>query len=125
MAALASEKKFWLRRRPRTAVRADSQVRIEFEVTNPFHPWRGERFDLTTRKRNWGEDRVMFYDAEDGFLAACVMNGRRRTRCFHDDLAILAALIEQIERGHGQLYACQAIYQPPIAEAPALVGQVA
>ncbi|MDE4604581.1 Y4bD/Y4pK family protein [Sinorhizobium meliloti] len=31
---------------------------------HPFHPWRGQRFVLSTRKQNWGEDRVMFYDAD-------------------------------------------------------------
>ncbi len=35
-----------------------------FEITHPFHPMRGMRFILTTRRQNWGEDRVMFYDAE-------------------------------------------------------------
>ncbi|WP_366513267.1 DUF5372 family protein [Methylobacter sp.] len=35
-----------------------------FEITHPFHPRRGMRFILTTRRQNWGEDRVMFYDAE-------------------------------------------------------------
>lgn len=47
-----------------TAVRADTQARIEFEITHPFHPWSGQCFVLLTRKQNWGEDRVMFYDAE-------------------------------------------------------------
>nr|WP_292327710.1 DUF5372 family protein [Mesorhizobium sp.] len=47
----------------RTAVRADTRARIEFEITHPFHPWRGQRFVLSTRKQNWGQDRVMFYDA--------------------------------------------------------------
>ncbi|MBD9524863.1 hypothetical protein IB262_35670, partial [Ensifer sp. ENS02] len=27
---------------------------MEFEVTHPFHPWRGQRFVLSTRKQNWG-----------------------------------------------------------------------
>ncbi|MBD9641934.1 hypothetical protein IB277_37300, partial [Ensifer sp. ENS07] len=27
---------------------------MEFEVTHPFHPWRGQRFVLSTRKENWG-----------------------------------------------------------------------
>jgi hypothetical protein len=35
-----------------------------FEITHPFHLMRGMRFILTTRRQNWGEDRVMFYDAE-------------------------------------------------------------
>lgn len=97
----------------RNAVRADTQARIEFEVTHPFHPWRGQRFVLSTRKQNWGEDRVMFYDAEgrlrsllaswtdvaepDVFIQ--VAAGRSFVR--PDDLATLATLIEQIERSHG------------------------
>ncbi|PJR12248.1 hypothetical protein CEJ86_25675, partial [Sinorhizobium meliloti] len=26
---------------------------MKFEVTHPFHPWRGQRFVLSTRKQNW------------------------------------------------------------------------
>lgn len=48
----------------RRATRLPGEARIEFEVTHPFHPWRGQRFVLSTRKQNWGEDRVMFYDAQ-------------------------------------------------------------
>ncbi|RWI39486.1 MAG: hypothetical protein EOR30_26405 [Mesorhizobium sp.] len=86
---------------------------MEFEVTHPFHPWRGQRFVLSTRKQNWGEDRVMFYDAEgrlrslfaswtdvgepDVFIQ--VAAGRSFVR--PDDLATLATFIEQIERSHG------------------------
>lgn len=36
-------------------------------ITHPFHPLRGTRIALTTRRLNWGEDRVMFYD-EKGHL---------------------------------------------------------
>ncbi|WP_085035849.1 DUF5372 family protein [Sinorhizobium meliloti] len=68
---------------------------------------------LSTRKQNWGEDRVMFYDA-DGRLRSLLASwtdvdapdvfilvaaGRSFVR--PDDLATLAALIEQIERSHG------------------------
>jgi hypothetical protein len=35
----------------------------KFEITHAFHPLRGKRFVLTTRRQNWGEDRVMYYDA--------------------------------------------------------------
>ncbi len=35
-----------------------------FEITHPFHPKRGMRFVLLTRQLNWGEDRVMYYDAK-------------------------------------------------------------
>jgi hypothetical protein len=33
-------------------------------ITHPFHPQRGTKFVLTTRKSNWGEDRVMYFDAQ-------------------------------------------------------------
>ncbi|MDW9446044.1 hypothetical protein GOB39_34285 [Sinorhizobium meliloti] len=86
---------------------------MEFEIVHPFHPLRGQRFVLSTRKQNWGEDRVMFYDA-DGRLRSLLASwtdvdapdvfilvaaGRSFVR--PDDLATLAALIEQIERSHG------------------------
>ena len=32
---------------------------------HPFHPWFGRRFVAATRKQNWGEDRVMFFDDEE------------------------------------------------------------
>ncbi|CAN7677844.1 DUF5372 family protein [Paraburkholderia hospita] len=32
-------------------------------MTHPFHPARGNRFVLVSRKQNWGEDRVMYFDA--------------------------------------------------------------
>ena len=34
-----------------------------FEITHPFHPARGNHFVLVSRKQNWGEDRVMYFDA--------------------------------------------------------------
>lgn len=45
----------------------DSAVSIirTFEITHPFHPKRGMRFVLMTRRQNWGEDRVMYYDANE------------------------------------------------------------
>lgn len=94
----------------RTAVRTDTQARIEFEVTHPFHPWRGQRFVLSTRKQNWGEDRVMFYDAQgrlrslpaswtdvnEADLFSQVAAGRSFSR--PDDLSALASLIDRIKR---------------------------
>jgi hypothetical protein len=85
-------------------------VRIEIEVTHAFHPWRGQRFVLATRKQNWGDDRVMFYDAHGrlrSLLASWtnvdepdvftqVAAGRAFLR--PDDLADLTALIDEIER---------------------------
>jgi len=93
----------------RTAVRTDTQDRIEFEVTHPFHPWRGQRFVLSTRKQNWGEDRVMFYDAQgrlrslpaswtdvnEADLFSQVAAGRSFSR--PDDLSALASLIDRIK----------------------------
>ena len=68
---------------------------------------------LSTRKQNWGEDRVMFYDAEGrlrSLLASWtdvdspdlfteVAAGRSFVRT--DDLVALMALIDQLERRHG------------------------
>ena len=31
-----------------------------FTVTHPFHPLRGQTFELLTYRFNWGEDRVMY-----------------------------------------------------------------
>ena len=36
----------------------------DFEVTHPFHPLRGRRFQLLSYRNNWGEDRVTFEDQE-------------------------------------------------------------
>jgi len=81
---------------------------IEFEVTHPFHPWRGKRFVLATRKPNWGEDRVTFFD-EDGRLRSLLASwtnvdgpdaftraagGRSWLRM--DDLARLRALVDEL-----------------------------
>jgi hypothetical protein len=35
-----------------------------FEVTHPFHPWHGRRFELFQYRHNWGEYRVWFFDEE-------------------------------------------------------------
>lgn len=81
---------------------------IDFEVTHPFHPWRGKRFVLATRKLNWGEDRVTFFD-ENGHLRSLPASwtnvdepdaftraaaGRSRLRM--DDLARLRVLVDEI-----------------------------
>ena len=83
---------------------------MTFEVTHPFHPWRGRRFTLATRKQNWGEDRVHFHDDQgrlrsllaswtnvdepDAFTLAA--SGRSFLRC--DDLLEMTRLIEEIDR---------------------------
>ena len=33
-----------------------------FEVTHPFHPLYGQRFELVTRRHNWGDARVYYHD---------------------------------------------------------------
>ena len=67
---------------------------------------------LSTRKQNWGEDRVMFYDAQgrlrsmlaswtdvdEADLFSQVAAGRSLLR--PDDLEALAVLIDQIESHH-------------------------
>lgn len=75
------------------------------EVTHRFHPRKGERLRAVTRKQTWGEDRVMYYDAQgqlrsmltswtslndlDSFMAAS--GGRSWFRV--DDLLHLSALM--------------------------------
>ena len=36
-----------------------------FEITHPFHPLVGQRFELIHLRRNWGEYRVYFYNSND------------------------------------------------------------
>jgi Family of unknown function (DUF5372) len=38
-------------------------------VTHPFHPLCGQRLLFVARRRNWGEDRVYYYD-EQGELCS-------------------------------------------------------
>ncbi|MDK1022180.1 MAG: DUF5372 family protein, partial [Candidatus Hydrogenedentes bacterium] len=35
-----------------------------FRVTHPFHPLRGEQFEVLKYRQPWGEDRVYFYNRE-------------------------------------------------------------
>lgn len=77
-------------------------------VTHPFHPLVGQVFTLVTRKLNWGEDRVMYYDQgkrlrsmptswtnaapEDVFVAAAAGES-----WFHvDDLLELSTQLRQV-----------------------------
>jgi len=78
---------------------------VSFEITHAFHPRRGERFTAATRRQNWGEDRLMYFDAQgrlrsiltswtsladqEPFLQAA---GGRSWFC-PDDLSALAALL--------------------------------
>jgi len=82
---------------------------MEFEVTHPFHPWRGRRFVAATRKHNWGEERVMYFD-DEGRLRSLLLSwtdlhqsdvrievaaGRACLRA--DDLSILAAVVDELK----------------------------
>lgn len=83
---------------------------MHFEITHPFHPRRGSRYLLATRRQNWGEDRVMYFDAQrrlrsilaawtsvaelDPFTQASA--GRSWFR--PDDLVRLSALILEVQR---------------------------
>jgi hypothetical protein len=69
---------------------------------------------LVTRKQNWGEDRVMFFDAhgrlrsllaswtsiDEPDLFTQVAEGKAFLR--PDDLAALADLIDEVQRGWGR-----------------------
>ncbi|MBK6971448.1 MAG: transposase [Sterolibacteriaceae bacterium] len=78
-------------------------------MTHAFHPRRGERITAATRKKTWGDDRIMYYDARgqlvsvltswtslhelDSFMAASA--GRSWLRV--DDLLRLSALIAALK----------------------------
>lgn len=51
----------------RTAPRAN-QSKQYFTITHPFHPRRGQRFELIDWRRRWGEWRA-YYVAEEGQVA--------------------------------------------------------
>jgi hypothetical protein len=82
-----------------------------FQITHPFHPWQGLRFELVAYKNAWGEDRVYFYDeqhhlialpaswtdvvAEDPFVSVAAGHALFRA----EDLLELAALIRRLLPG--------------------------
>ena len=81
-------------------------------MTHPFHPCTGQRFVLATRKQNWGEDRVMFFDPQGRLrsLPAAWTDvdpqdertqaaaGRAYLRA--DDLLTLCALLSEVSNRH-------------------------
>jgi len=87
---------------------------VAFEITHAFHPQRGTRFPVATRRQNWGEDRLMYCDgqgrlrsiltswtslaAADAFAQAS--GGRSWFR--PDDLLRLAALLGELSAGRGR-----------------------
>jgi hypothetical protein len=87
---------------------------VSFEITHVFHPRRGMRFPVATRRQNWGEDRLMYFDAQgrlrsiltswtsladaDAFTRAS--QGRSWFR--PDDLLRLGALVDELSGGSGR-----------------------
>ena len=51
-----------------TAPQGDVAAQI-FHVIHPFHPRRGQPFELVAYKSAWGEDRVYFYNHEQQLIA--------------------------------------------------------
>ncbi|MHC4091879.1 MAG: DUF5372 family protein, partial [Planctomycetota bacterium] len=62
--------------------------RQRFRVTHPFHPLFGCEFELVVRRQNWGEDRVVFHDA-DGRLIS--LPARWTSVCVPDPFVVVAA----------------------------------
>ena len=80
-----------------------------FRVTHPFHPLKGQTFELVSVRQTWGEYRVFYYD-EAGTLVALpapwtdaapvdpfVAIARGRAYCHVSDLLRLCDLVR--ERG--------------------------
>lgn len=79
-------------------------------MIHPFHPLRGQTFDLLTLKKAWGEDRVYFLDSKkrlrhlatswtdaadpDPFVT--IAAGRSHFRI--DDLLELAAVVATLRK---------------------------
>jgi hypothetical protein len=51
-----------------TAPQCDVAART-FQVTHPFHPQYGQRFEMVAYKSAWGEDRVYFHSASQQLTA--------------------------------------------------------
>jgi len=91
-----------------TAPQGDVAARV-FHVIHPFHPWRGQAFELVAYKSAWGEDRVYFYNHEQQLIAlpaswtdviaidpfVAVAEGRSLLRA--DDLWELAELVGRLQ----------------------------
>jgi len=57
--------------RSRTAPHADKEKQF-FTITHPFHPKKGQRFELIDCQRRWGQWRVYHFteDGQQAFLPA-------------------------------------------------------
>ena len=96
-----------------TVCSAASETPITVEITHPFHPRRGEHLVVATRRENWGEDRVMYFDGAgrlrsvltswtnlvDPDLFSTASSGRSWFR--PDDLLRLCALLEALSHREG------------------------
>jgi hypothetical protein len=91
-----------------TAVCSANQAVEVVTITHPFHPLLGRELVLATRRHNWGEDRVMYFN-EAGRLCslptswtsaatsdhfALAADGRSWFRV--DDLLELSALVQTV-----------------------------
>ncbi len=84
-----------------------------FQVTHPFHPWKGRRFTLVTCRQTWGEDRVYFYDEQQRLISLptrwtdvspsdplrIIADGKSAFRA--QDLLELVRLLRQIDESRG------------------------
>ena len=102
----------WILLKSSTACYVVEEEINTFEITHPFHPLRGQQFTLVNRRRNWGEDRVFYFDGDgklssmltawtnladtDFFLQAS--NGRSWLRI--DDLLNLRRLLTMLLKEH-------------------------
>jgi hypothetical protein len=80
-----------------------------FQVTHPFHPLCGQKFELITRRNNWGDDRVFYYNIEQNFVSMPVswtsaaapdlfiMQSAGRALFRFDDLLPLARLLQTLK----------------------------
>ena len=85
-----------------------------FQVTHPFHPWKGREFSLVTYRTNWGEDRVYFHDEQERLVSLparwttvvppepLVVMSEGRSAFRVDDLLQLVALIHQLDSRAGK-----------------------
>jgi len=84
---------------------------VSFEISHAFHPRRGTRFPVATRRHNWGEDRLMYFDAQGRLRSiltswtslaeadAFTQASRGRSWFRPDDLLRLVALLGELSDG--------------------------
>lgn len=89
-----------------------------FQVTHPFHPWKGREFSLITYRAHWGEDRVYFHDEQERLISLparwtnvspsepLVVMAEGRSAFRVDDLLQLVALVQQLDAQAAQEGRC-------------------